>query len=87
MKVTRDSKGHRLRLKRIYFILHNELNIKKLSARWVLRCLLTAEQKQIYIRTSADLEVFKKNPTNFIRHFKSEKMKITKRNIDVEIEK
>jgi len=56
-------------IERIHFILHNELNMKKLSTRWVPR-LLTAEQKRVRMRTSANcLEVFKKNPLDFIRRF------------------
>ncbi|KAK5646393.1 hypothetical protein RI129_004857 [Pyrocoelia pectoralis] len=43
---------------RVHFILHYELHIKKLCARWVPR-LLNAEQMRICMRTSADnLRVF-----------------------------
>jgi len=36
------------------------------DGRW---CLLTAEQKQVRMRTSTDLEVFIKNLTGFMRRF------------------
>ncbi|EYC30978.1 hypothetical protein Y032_0004g1883 [Ancylostoma ceylanicum] len=52
---------------RVIHILHNELGLKKLSARWVPH-LLTPEQKRIRARTSAEcLEIFRKNPTDFKR--------------------
>jgi len=47
-------------------ILHNELNMKKFSTKW-MPCLFIAQKKRVRIRTSANcLEVFKKNPTNFV---------------------
>jgi len=53
---------------RVVHILHNELNLKKLSARWPH--LLNPKQKTHSNSTSADyLEVFKKYPTDFMRPF------------------
>lgn len=54
---------------RVVHILHNELGMKKMCARWVPH-LLSSEQKRIRARTSADnLELFKKNPVDFKRRF------------------
>jgi histone-lysine N-methyltransferase SETMAR len=47
--------------------LHEELDIKKLCARWVQR-LLTADQKRMKI-SEQDLERFNKNKTDFVRRF------------------
>jgi transposase len=45
---------------RVHFILHHELHMKKICARWVPR-LLTPEQKRIRMTTSAEcLKIFKK---------------------------
>ncbi|XP_015432649.1 PREDICTED: histone-lysine N-methyltransferase SETMAR-like [Dufourea novaeangliae] len=54
---------------RVVHILHNELGLNKLSARWVPH-LLNSEQKRVRAQMSADsLEVFKRNPTDFKRRF------------------
>jgi len=55
--------------KRVGYILHEELNMKKLCARWVPR-LLTADQKRTRMKISEQcLERFNKNKTDFVRRF------------------
>jgi DNA-binding Xre family transcriptional regulator len=54
---------------RVGYILHGELDIKKLCSRWVLR-LLTAYQKHTRMKISEQcLEYFDKNKTDFVRQF------------------
>lgn len=54
---------------RIHHILHVELGMSKLSARWVPR-LLNADQKRERVRTSSDnLKLFNKNQVDFLRRF------------------
>jgi len=54
---------------RVGYILHEELDIKKLCARWVPR-LLTADQKRTRMKISEQcLERFNKNKTDIIRRF------------------
>jgi histone-lysine N-methyltransferase SETMAR len=54
---------------RVFHILYNELDLKKLSARWVPR-LLSPEQKRVPVQTSAQcLEMFQRNPTDLKRGF------------------
>jgi len=54
---------------RVGYILHEELNMKKLCARWVPR-LLTADQKRTHMKISEQcLECFNKNTTDFVRCF------------------
>jgi histone-lysine N-methyltransferase SETMAR len=56
--ISKESVGH---------ILHKELNMKKLCARWV-PSLLTADQKRTRIKISEQcLERFNKNKTDFLR--------------------
>jgi len=56
-------------IERIQNILHEELGMKKLSARWVPR-LLTVEQKRNRMTTSEHcLDMFKRNPKEFLRRF------------------
>jgi histone-lysine N-methyltransferase SETMAR len=51
------------------YILHEELDMKKLCARWVPR-LLTADQKRTRMKISEQcLERFNKNKTDFVRRF------------------
>jgi histone-lysine N-methyltransferase SETMAR len=51
------------------YILHEELDMKKLCARWVPR-LLTADQICICLKISEQwLEHFNKNKTDFVCHF------------------
>jgi len=50
-------------------ILHEELDMKKLCARWVPR-LLTADQKRTRMKISEQcLERFNKNKTDFVHRF------------------
>ena len=54
---------------RVGYILHEELDMKKLCARWVPR-LLTADQKHTHMKISEQcLEHFNKNITDFVRRF------------------
>lgn len=54
---------------RAYYILTEELGIKKLSARWVPR-LLTQDQKCIRVQMSEQyLASFQKNQQDFLRQF------------------
>lgn len=54
---------------RVCNILHQYLDMKKLSARWLPR-LLTIDQKRNRVTTSKQvLELFKRNPTEFLRRF------------------
>jgi histone-lysine N-methyltransferase SETMAR len=51
------------------YILHEELDMKKLCARWVPR-LLTADQKRTCMKISKQcLECFNKNKTDFLHRF------------------
>jgi len=53
----------------VAYILHEELDTKKLCARWVPR-LLTADQKRTRMKFSEQcLERFNKNKTDFVRRF------------------
>jgi histone-lysine N-methyltransferase SETMAR len=52
---------------RVGYILHEELDMKKLCARWVPR-LLTTDQKRTRMKISEQcLERFNKNKTDFVR--------------------
>jgi histone-lysine N-methyltransferase SETMAR len=54
---------------RVGYILHEELDTKKLHARWVPR-LVTADQKRTRMKISEQcLERFNKNETDFVRRF------------------
>jgi histone-lysine N-methyltransferase SETMAR len=54
---------------RVLYILHEELDMRKLSARWVPR-LLTMEQKRVRSQMSINnLEFFKRNTRDFLRRF------------------
>ena len=56
---------------RVGYILHEELDMKKIYARWVPR-LLTADQKRTHMKISEQcLEHFNKNTskTDFVRRF------------------
>jgi histone-lysine N-methyltransferase SETMAR len=51
------------------YILHEEVDMKKLCARWV-KCLLTADQKRACMKISEQcLQHFNKNKTDFRRRF------------------
>jgi len=69
MKVREISETIGISKERVGYILHDELDIKKLCARWVQR-LLTADQKRTRTKTSEQcLERFNKNKTDFVRRF------------------
>jgi histone-lysine N-methyltransferase SETMAR len=54
---------------RVGYILHEELDMRKLCARWVPR-LLTADKKSTRMKISEQcLERFNKNITDFVRRF------------------
>jgi len=54
---------------RVGYILHEELDMRKLCARWVLR-LLTADKKRTHMKISEQcLEHFNKNRTDFVHRF------------------
>jgi hypothetical protein len=54
---------------RVRYILHEELDTKKLCARWV-PSLITADQKRTLMNISEQcLEHFNKNKTDFVRRF------------------
>jgi histone-lysine N-methyltransferase SETMAR len=54
---------------RVGYILHEELDMKKLCAKF-LPCLLTADQKRTRMKISEQcLERFNKNKTDFVRRF------------------
>jgi len=54
---------------RVGYILHKEVDMKKLCARWVPH-MLTADQKRTRMKIFEQcLECFNKNKTNFVRRF------------------
>ena len=55
-------------IERIQNILHVNLDMRKLSARWMPR-VLTVEQKRNRMTTSEHLDMFKRNLKEFLRHF------------------
>jgi len=69
MKVNEIAKTIGISKGRVGYILHEELDMKKLCARWVLR-LLTTDQKRTRMKISEQcLERFNKNKTDFVRRF------------------
>jgi len=69
MKVREIAETTGISKERVGYILHKELDMKKLFARWVPR-LLTADQKRTRTKISEQcLERFKKNATDFERRF------------------
>lgn len=69
VKVRELAEAAGISTERIHYILHQELHMKKICARWVPR-LLTPEQKRIRMRTSLEcLELFKKDSMDFLRRF------------------
>jgi histone-lysine N-methyltransferase SETMAR len=69
MKVREIAETTGISKERVGYILHEELDTKKLCARWV-PCLLTAEQKCTRMKISEQcLERFNKNKTDFVRQF------------------
>jgi len=67
MKVREIAESIGISKKHVGYILHEELDMKKLCANWVPR-LLTADQKRIRMKISEQcLERFNKNETDFVR--------------------
>jgi DNA-binding Xre family transcriptional regulator len=69
MKVCEIAETIGISKERVGYILHEELDTKKLCARWMLR-LLTADQKRTLMKISEQcLERLNKNKINFVRRF------------------
>jgi histone-lysine N-methyltransferase SETMAR len=69
MKVREIAETTGISKERVGYILHEELGMKKLCARWVPR-LLTADQKRTSTKISEQcLERFSKNKTDFVSRF------------------
>jgi hypothetical protein len=69
MKVREIAETIRISKERVGYILHEELDTKKLCTRWVPR-LFTADQKCTCMKISDQcLERFNKNKTDFVRRF------------------
>jgi transposase len=67
MKVREIAETIGISKEHVGYILHEELDMKKLCARWV-PCLLTADQKHTHMKISEQcLERFDKNKTDFMR--------------------
>jgi histone-lysine N-methyltransferase SETMAR len=69
MKVREIAETIGISKERVGYIWHEEMDLKKLCARWV-PCLLTADQKRTRMKISEQcLERFNKNKTDFERRF------------------
>lgn len=69
MKVREVAETVGISTERVHHILHEYLDMKKLSARWVPR-LLTLDHKRNRVTTSKDcLAMFSRNPNEFLRRF------------------
>jgi histone-lysine N-methyltransferase SETMAR len=69
MKVREISETIGISKERVGYILHEELDMKKLCAKWV-PYLLTADQKRTRMKISEQcLKRFNKNKTDFMRRF------------------
>jgi histone-lysine N-methyltransferase SETMAR len=69
MKVRKITETIGISKERVGYILHEELDMKKLCARWVLR-LFTADQKRTRMKISEQcLERFNKNKTDILHRF------------------
>jgi len=69
MKVCEVAETIGISKERVGYILHEELDMKKLCARWVLR-LLTADQKCTHMKISEQcFKCFNKNKTDFVHRF------------------
>ena len=69
MKVREIAETIGISKERVGYILHEELDMKKLCARWVQH-LLTADQKRTCMKIPEQcLERFNKNKTDFMRRF------------------
>jgi histone-lysine N-methyltransferase SETMAR len=69
MKVRETAETAGISKERIGYIVDEEMNMKKLCARWLQR-LLTADQKRTLMKISEQcLERFNRNKTDFVRRF------------------
>jgi hypothetical protein len=69
MKVREIAETIGISKERLWYILHEDLRMKKLCARWVPR-LIVADQKRIRMKISEQcLERFNKNKTNLLCRF------------------
>jgi len=69
MKVREIAETTGISEERVGYILHEQMDMKKLCARWVPR-LLTADQKRTHMKISEQcLERFNKNKTDFVHRF------------------
>ncbi|CAK9833005.1 Mariner Mos1 transposase [Anthophora retusa] len=69
VKVRDISQAVNISIDRVHNILHEHLQMKKLSARWVPR-LLTNDQKRDRVKRCKDnLKLFQRNPHEFLRRF------------------
>jgi hypothetical protein len=69
MKVREIAETMGISKERVGYILHEELDMKKLCTSWV-PCLLTADQKRTRLKISERcLERFNKNRTDFVHRF------------------
>jgi DNA-binding Xre family transcriptional regulator len=69
MKVHEIAETIGLSKERVEYTLHEEMNMKKVCARWVPR-LLTADQKRTRMKISEQcLERFNKNKTDLVHRF------------------
>jgi len=69
MKVCEIAETIGISKERVGYILHEELDMKKLCARWV-PCLLTADQKRTRMKIYEQcLQRFNKNKADFMRRF------------------
>jgi len=69
MKVPEIAENIGISKERVGYILHKELDMKKLCAKWV-PWLLTADRKHTRMKISEQcLERFNKNETDFVRRF------------------
>ncbi|CAK9833202.1 Mariner Mos1 transposase [Anthophora retusa] len=69
VKVRDISQAVNISIDRVHNILHEQLQMKKLSARWVPR-LLTNDQKRDRVKRCKDnLKLFQRNPHEFLRRF------------------
>ena len=55
--------------KRVKNILHQELGMLKVSARWVPRLLIPAQKHTKLVMSQANLTFFETNPNSFLEHF------------------
>jgi len=51
---------------RVESILHDELDVRKLSAKWVPKCLNTDQKRQRCQSSEQHLELFRRDPNDFL---------------------